>query len=64
MRGDRGVPHDVQREARLSEARTPTDDDEVGRLESSGLRVEMLEAGRHTLPLVLAARGDLIGEAA
>src|SRR5512132_3089129 len=57
------MPHDVQREARLSETRSPADDDEVGRLESSGLRVEVLEAGRDTLTLVVAAGGDLVGEA-
>src|SRR5512132_2126987 len=56
------MPHDVQREARLSETRTPADDDEVGRLESSGLRVEVLEARRHALTLVVAAGRDLVGE--
>jgi hypothetical protein len=56
------MPHDVQREAGLSETRTPPDDDQVGWLESSGLAVEVLEAGRDTLTLIVATRGDLVGE--
>src|SRR5581483_8811515 len=60
----RGVPHDVQREARLSEARASGEEDEVRSLEAAGLGVEGGEAGGEALVVIVGARADLIGEAA
>src|SRR5439155_25546281 len=55
---DRSVLHDVQRETRLPEPGSAGDEDEVGRLQASGLLVERLET-RLDPDAQIASRIDL-----
>src|SRR4029077_3797441 len=58
-RAERGVLDEAQREARLPKARAARDEDEVGRLQAAGLRVERLQSGQDAGLGLVAALLDL-----